>query len=125
MAAATFDAGAVIAFQRSDRRIVRLLERAAELNDPILIPSAVVAQTWRDGRRQARLARLLASPTIRVVPLDDLAARSAGQLCGIAGTTDITDASVAACAIKHKTAIVTGDPEDLRRLAPNVRIHTV
>jgi len=62
------------------------------------VPSRVVGQAWRDGRRQIRLVRLLGSPAVEVVPLDDASARATGQLCGATGTHDVIDASVVLCA---------------------------
>ncbi len=72
-----------------------------------MIPAAVIAQTWRDGSRQARLVRLLASPLCEIVPLDDLAARSDGQLCGVSGTADVVDASVALAAGQRALRVIT------------------
>jgi hypothetical protein len=80
----------------------------------------VVAQVWRDGRTQARLARLLALEELEVEVLDDLRARAAGQLCGATGTSDLVDASVVLTARVRRLPIVTSDPEDLRRLDPHI-----
>jgi hypothetical protein len=81
----------------------------------------VVGQVWRDGRRQARLARLLGSEITEVVPLDDQRARAAGQLCGVAGTTDVIDASVVLCAKERNYGVLTSDIDDLRRLDSSLR----
>jgi predicted nucleic acid-binding protein len=112
----TLDAGALIAFERNDRSVVALLSRALEHELALAVPAGVVAQAWRDGRRQARIARLLASPEVEVEPLDDARARAAGQLCGVTQTTDIVDASVVLCARRRKHKILTSDADDLRRL---------
>lgn len=118
----TLDAGALIALERADRRVVALVKRALEHRLPIAVPAGVVGQVWRDGRRQARLARLLASERVEVEPLDDLRARAAGQLCGVAGTRDVIDASVVLCARARKHAVATSDRDDLRRLDPSLRL---
>jgi hypothetical protein len=55
----TLDAGALIAFDRNERRVVALIARAVQQGCSLAVPAGVVAQAWRDGRRQARLARLL------------------------------------------------------------------
>ncbi len=110
------DAGALIAFDRNDRRVVAIVARALEHGDPLVVPAGVVAQAWRDGRTQARLARLLGSPLCEVVPLDDLTARAVGQLCGTTGADDVTDAAVALIARQRGAAVVTSDPDDLRRI---------
>jgi hypothetical protein len=118
VAGLTLDTGALIAFERNDRRIVALLARALAHDLSIAVPAGAVGQAWRDGRRQARLARLLRAPEVEVESLDDQRAREAGQLCGIRGTRDVIDASVVLCARTHRHRIATTDPDDLRRLDP-------
>lgn len=112
----TLDAGALIAFERNDRPTVALIARSLLHGHSLAVPAGVVAQVWRDGRRQVRLARLLGAREIDIVVLDDQRAREAGQLCGVRGTTDIVDASVVLCARARRHRIVTSDPDDLRRL---------
>jgi len=122
LAGLTLDAGALIAFDRQDRAVVALIGAALKRGLPITIPAGILGQVWRDGRRQARLARLLASVLVTVEPLDDVAARAAGQLCGVTGTSDVIDASVALCAKRRAQSVVTSDPDDLRRLDPALRL---
>jgi predicted nucleic acid-binding protein len=119
------DAGALIGFERNDRRIVVALARAVEREGQVVVPAGVVAQVWRDGSKQVRLARLLRSAAVEIEPLDDERARAAGQLCGAAGTRDVIDASVALCARKHGFTVMTGDVDDLRRLDPTLRLAAV
>lgn len=116
MSGAVLDTGALIAFDRNDRRVVAIVARALDHGDLLVIPAGVVAQAWRDGRSQARMARLLGSPACEVVPLDDLAARSVGQLCGTSGADDITDVSVALTARQRGLRVITSDPDDIRRI---------
>jgi hypothetical protein len=125
MAGLTLDAGALIAFERADRRITLLLGLALRDRLEIVVPAGVVAQVWRDGRRQARLARLLAADEVEVEDLDDRRARAAGQLCGVRRTRDIVDASVVLCARARKHRIVTSDPDDLAYLEPAVSLIVV
>jgi len=122
MSGAVLDAGALVAFERNDRRLVAIVARALEHSDPLVVPAGVIAQTWRDGTRQARLARLLGSPICEVVVLDDHGARGAGQLCGAAGTSDVVDASVAVVGRERKLRVITSDPDGLRRLDPRLDI---
>jgi hypothetical protein len=122
MAGLTMDVGALLAFERNDRRVVALLARVIANGGSIAVPAGVVGQVWRDGRRQARLARLLSADELTVEPLDDHRARSAGQLCGVTGTADVIDASVALCARAREHSIATSDPDDMRRLAPSTNI---
>ena len=114
----TLDTGALIAFERNDRRLVALIVRSLERAHTLAVPAGVVGQVWRDGRRQARLARFLASIEVEVEPLDDQRARQAGQLCGVRGTSDVIDASVVLCAKARGHRIATSDPGDIRRLDP-------
>jgi hypothetical protein len=118
MTGLTLDAGALIAFERNDRRVVALLARALHHQLALVVPAGAVGQVWRDGRRQARLARLLASEEVEIEALDDRRARAAGQLCGARGTADVIDASVVLSAAGRGDRIVTSDPEDLSRLDP-------
>jgi hypothetical protein len=116
MSGAVLDTGALIGFDRNDRRVVAIVARALEHRDPLVVPAGVVAQAWRDGRTQFRLSRLLGSPACEIVPLDDLAARAVGQLCGTTGSDDITDASVAITARRRALRVITSDPADIRRI---------
>ncbi len=120
--ALVFDAGGLIAFEKRDRTVARIVTVALDEAVAIMIPAGALAQVWRDGRRQARLAWMLATPGIAVEQLDDRRARAAGQLCGVTGTTDVVDASVVLCARAHRAKIVTSDPEDLRRLDPKAEL---
>ena len=125
MTGLTLDAGALIAHERGSRIMSLRIEEAKALGWTIAVPAGVLAQVWRDGRRQARVARLLDSPTVNLEVLDDLSARLAGQLCGMTGTSDVIDASVVVCARRHGGRIVTSDAEDLRRLDPSVTLIVV
>ena len=118
----TLDAGALIAFERNDRQVVGLLAQALAHGLTITVPAGVVGQVWRDGRRQARLARLLGAPDVVVEPLVDERAREAGQLCGVRGTTDVIDASVVLTARRRGDRIASSDELDLVRLDPTARI---
>jgi predicted nucleic acid-binding protein len=121
----TLDAGALIAFERNDRRIVALLLRNLQHGQRLAVPAGVVGQVWRDGRRQTRLARLLGAEQTEVIALDDRRARDAGQLCGVRRTSDVIDASVVLCARTRGDRIVTSDPDDIRRLDPSIPLITV
>lgn len=125
MAGLTLDTGALIAFDKNDRRLVALLARALDHQYGLAVPAGVVGQAWRDGRRQARLARLLASAEVEIESLDDERARAAGQMCGVTNTADVIDASVVLCARRRGHRIVTSDPEDIRALDPHAQMIVV
>ena len=80
----------------------------------------MVGQPWREGSRQALLARSLA--TIEVLPVDEQAARRAGEWLAATGTVDIVDALLAML-VAPGDQLLTSDPGDLSTLldARNVR----
>ena len=112
------DAGALIAIERGNRAVQALLERIKKGGTKILVPAAVVAEVWRDGARQARIAKLLAAPETEVVALNDRRARIAGIMLGLAGIGGVVDASVVVCAREHGSdvPVLTSDPGDLSAL---------
>ncbi len=116
------DAGAFIAFERNDRRVRTLVELALAHGGAIHAPAGVVGQIWRDGRKQARLARLLGSGAVEVCPLDRAEAQAAGVLCGRTGSSDVVDASVALLARRHSAVVVTSDAGDLRSIDPEIEL---
>src|ERR1035437_9481622 len=125
MSAAILDTGALIGFERNERRVVAIVTRALEHHDPLLVPAGVVAQAWRDGSRQTRLARLLGSPLCEALVLDDCQARAAGQLRGVADRTDVVNASVAGAARDRGARVMSSDPDDLRRLDSRLDVVTI
>jgi len=116
------DAGALIALERGDQRMIALLQRALAQDRAFRVPAGVVGQVWRNGRVQVTLARFLRSTEVEIVPLDEELARSCGELCGAAGVSDVIDASVVIIARERQDLIVTSDPGDLRRLDPAAQI---
>ena len=122
MAGVTLDTGALIAIERGDPRLQALLDEAHATGADLTVPAGVVAQAWRGGTRQVRLARFLRLATVTVVPLDEPEARAAGALCGHAGTADVVDASVVLCARDRNHAVISSDGDDLAALDPTLRI---
>lgn len=121
----TLDAGALLALERADERVRALLRGAVEQGWELHVVAGVVAQTWRGGPRQARLARLLAATEVRVPPLDEVMARAVGVQCGRSGHADIVDVHVALNAREHGHAVVTSDPHDIARVDPSLTVITV
>lgn len=119
------DTGALIAIERADARMLALLQASLTRPTVFLIPANVLAQAWRDGTRQARLALFLKAPEVEVVPLSEAHARAAGVLCGLTRTKDVVDASVVIAARAHQCAVVTGDPADLLALDPTLVLHVL
>lgn len=116
------DAGALIALDRGDKRMIALLDRALTQGRIFRVPAGVVGQAWRDGRVQVVLGRFLRSEEVEIVPLDDQLARSCGELCAATNSLDVIDASVVIIARERRDPIVTSDPSDLRRLDPAAQV---
>jgi hypothetical protein len=121
----TLDAGGLIAYERRRREVDVLLARAIETGLHVAIPAGVLAQVWRDGIRQARVARLVDADGIEVVPLDHRTALGIGRICATTGATDVVDASVVLCARLRRHVVLTSDPEDLLRIDPKLEVVAV
>lgn len=107
------DAGALIGIDRNDRRVAGLIELGRRAGAELVSTAPVLGQAWRDGARQAQLARSL--PMIDVRPVDIDQAKSAGELLASASTSDVVDALVAQLAMPADQ-ILTSDPDDLNQL---------
>ena len=73
----------------------------------------VVAQVWRGGARQARLAAFL--QTLTVHSFDD--GPSVGRLLALSGTSDVVDAHLVILALRLGDDILTGDTDDLATIS--------
>jgi len=122
MPGVTLDAGALIALERDDRRVVVLLARARETGARVTIPATALAQVVRAPGRQVRLTRLVRQPTTDVVTLGRVDATSVGRLLAASGTADIVDAHVVICARRAAQQVATSDPDDLRVLDPDLGV---
>jgi predicted nucleic acid-binding protein len=119
------DAGALVALDRGQARVVHLLDRVIAAGGAVEIPAPVIAQVWRDGSRQARLARLLDASDVVLADLDAEMARAVGVLCGAVGVADVVDGHVALHARRRDLAVLTSEPDDIARLDPTLAIVTV
>jgi predicted nucleic acid-binding protein len=118
-----FDSGALIAAERNNSRFATLLSAATKNRTPILIPTAVIAETWRGPKSSPRLARAINVASAEPGLSSELA-RRVGALIAAAGVAGIVDATVVALAAEHLPAtIVTSDPNDIRKFA-SVTGHT-
>jgi hypothetical protein len=108
-----YDAGVLIAADRSERQI--WAEHRVRLESGIvpIVPSPVVAQVSRSPK-QAELRRLLRG--CEIVPFLELDAHRAGALLGKSRSRDVVDASVVSLAIERHADIQTGDGKDIHRL---------
>ena len=117
----TYDAGALIAAERDDRRVWALQKQALNRHLLPTVPAGVLAQAWRGGP-QAQLSRLLAG--CRVEEMTEPRARSAGSACAIAGTSDVVDASVVVGASARGDIVITSDEGDLAQLRDALQLDT-
>ncbi|HVL94107.1 MAG TPA: hypothetical protein VM264_12295 [Acidimicrobiales bacterium] len=111
----TFDTGVMVALDKDNREAWTALKTYVRSGRIPTIPTVVVAQAWRDGTRQARLAKALKH--CRAEALDEGAARAVGELCGRAGTADVVDAAVVVGAFRRRDVVLTGDARELELLA--------
>jgi len=107
------DTGALIALDKTDRRVAGMLRAAHQEGLPVRTSAAALAQVWRDGARQAGLARFLGS--VETVALSEQAARVIGALLGESRTSDVVDAHVAML-VEGNGRLLTSDEKDLRAL---------
>lgn len=126
MSGLVLDAGALIAIDRNDRRMHRLMREAKESKTPVIIPANAVIQAWRHGSRQALLAKFLNEKWIEIVPVDTALAKASGELLRVTHTEDAVDASVVATAAKKSArTILTSDPGDIKKLGPTLNIEPI
>jgi hypothetical protein len=109
------DAGALIAFERADRRTAAIIGDALEVGDEVVVPASALAQAWRGGPRSARLDRLMAG--IVSDSLDEARAREVGERLGSRARTDVADAHVVCCALDQGAIVLTSDHGDIEALA--------
>lgn len=106
------DAGVLIAAERDDATARSYFVTADRLDITLHTSEAVVAQVWRDGARQAHLARVLR--TVECHPLDD--GRAVGRILRDSGTTDVVDAHLGLLVQRLGDDVLTGDVDDLTRV---------
>ena len=111
--ALVLDAGALAAIDRRARAPGPLLKLTGTGPDGVLTSAAAVAQVWRNGSRQANLARLLQG--IEILPLSAASARRVGELLAVSRTRDIVDAHIALL-VHDGDVVLTSDPGDIGRL---------
>ena len=111
--ALVLDAGALIAVDRRDRNLGAILRVAQRDAIPVRTSVAVVAQVWRDGSRQANLARVLAG--VDATPIDMSTAHHVGEVLARSKTADVVDGHLGLIVCPNDT-VLTSDPVDIRRI---------
>lgn len=110
---AVLDAGALVAVDKRDRRLGAMLRVLQRDGIPVITSGGVVAQVWRDGRRQANLARILSG--VDVDALDDGVARKIGELLRQNRSEDLVDGHVALL-VEPEDQVLTSDEPDIKAL---------
>lgn len=110
---AVLDAGALVAVDKRDRAVGAMLRVLQRDGVPVITSGGVVAQVWRDGSRQANLARILSG--VEVDALDDGTGRRVGELLRQNRSNDLVDAHVALL-VKPDGRVFTSDEQDIKAL---------
>jgi predicted nucleic acid-binding protein len=113
-----YDAGALIAAERSDRAVWADHRARLEMGLVPVTTAPVVAQVSRSGR-QAQVRRFLRG--CNFVPFGDDEAHDIGALAGRSGSSDVVDVHVVATAHRHRFGVLTSDENDLKPIADALR----
>ena len=116
---AVLDAGALIAVDRRDRVVGAMLRVLQSEGVPVRTSAGAVAQVWREGRRQANLARTLSG--LDITAIDEPAAKTIGELLRANKTDDVVDAHVALL-VAPGGQILTTDESDITALLRSRRV---
>jgi predicted nucleic acid-binding protein len=117
------DAGALIALDRGAAPVRGYVLMADRAGAALFTSAAVVAEVWRGGSRQARLARFLGSDLVTELALDPDAGRTIGVLAATIGSKDVVDGHIALIALEREAVVLTSDPDDIARWGvPSERI---
>jgi predicted nucleic acid-binding protein len=108
------------------RQVRRALEAASRSGRDVLVPTLVLAESYRGAARTQAIDSLLVRhrPAIETRDTDRTLARFVGAVlhAAEAGSADIVDAHVVAVTAEAGGGLVlTGDPSDLERLAAPYR----
>lgn len=109
-----YDAGALVAADRSERGLWADHRARLELGIVPVTTAPVVAQLSRSGR-QAQLRRFLRGCDVEPFRSED--AHEVGALAGKAGANDVVDVHVVVVAHRRRFGVVTSDAGDLRPIA--------
>lgn len=117
----TFDTGALIALERSSKRMRDVFAAATTQRLPITVPAPVLTEWWRGpSKTNERILR-----SVDIEQLTAHLAKLAGQAIKAVPQATAIDAIVMASAAQRGDVVYTSDFEDLERLKsyfPNVRV---
>lgn len=120
MSTVLYDAGALIAAERRNKRLLAMHETWLKSGFTAFVPTPVIAQAWRSPR-QVGLTRVLNG--CRAWPLDLEQALEVGKLLAASETSDVVDGAVVVAATRLRPiAVVTSDRDDLTHLGRTLRL---
>lgn len=121
MTGATYDAGALIAIERQNNKMVNFHRNIVTSGIKPVVPAGVLAQVWRGGSgRQVPLARALKQCTIE--PLDEALAKQVGEAGRRLRSPDVVDISVVISALSRGDQVFTSDPDDIERISNSLNV---
>ena len=117
----TLDTGALIALERRNPRMAKIIHEATAERVVVTVPAAVVAEWWRGSSR--RTGGILAM--FNVEPLTERLAKLTGEALAAVEGASVVDAMVMVSAAIRGDVVYTSDEDDLVRLrehCPNTRV---
>lgn len=112
-----YDAGALVAAERNDRRVWADHRVRLEAGVVPATTAPVVAQVSR-GPRQVQLRRFLRG--CQVMPFEADQGHDIGSLLSRANMSDVVDAHVVVTAARRAAGVLTSDPRDIERLSSHL-----
>lgn len=113
-----YDAGALVAAERSDRRLWADHRARLEVGIVPMTTAPVVAQVSRSPQ-QVQFRRFLRG--CKIAPLAAADAHEVGAVAGVSGVPDVVDVHVVLVASAAGAAVLTSDDHDLARIATTLR----
>lgn len=114
MSGLTYDTGALIAAESSDRLLWSLHSAALDRGIVPTVPAGVLGEAWRGGP-QHMLSRALKG--CRVEALTEQQARTVGVMAARSGLDDTVDLAVAEGALRRSDAVVTSNRSHIEQAA--------
>ena len=118
------DAGAFLALERRQGKMVHLARRLLEARTPLVTSTGVVAQVWRGGGRAQVPVTMMLRRT-EVVDLTFAIAKILGRVLAVTRTKDPIDAHVVLLARERDWPVLTSDAEDLLAIDPKLVVERV
>lgn len=110
----TYDAGALIAAEKNDRKFWLLHKTALKAKIQPTVPAGVLAEAWRKNVH-ARIAGVVKGCTVEA--LDDTQAKAVGRLIGASGLHDTVDVAVVEGTLRRGDAVVTSNRRHMEQVA--------